>query len=145
MVIRIIFLTAIIVLALSAAWSKREQLEALLEPDRVVKPIVFDNGTVRQYMPSASSDQADLPAGTLRKCVSKGEVTYTNVPCPKGHKEKPVAGPPVNVVAGQVVQAAKQPAVNGAKGTSALHDALDLSSDGQLKERIMERAIKGQP
>jgi len=145
MVIRIIFFTAVIMVALSAAWSKREQLQALFEPEHVAKPIVFDNGTVRQYIPASASEQSDLPMGAMRKCMKKGEVIYTNVPCPVGHKEQPVAGPPVNVVAGQAVQTVKQPAANAYKGTSSLHDALDLSKDGQLKDRIMERAIKGQP
>lgn len=145
MVIRVIFFAAAIVLALSAAWSKRVQLQALFEPEHAAKPIVFDNGTVRQYSPASASEQADMPVGALRKCMNKGEVIYTNVPCPVGHKEKPVAGPPVNVVAGQAVQVVKQPAMDGSKGASSLRDALDLSNDGQLKDRIMERAIKGQP
>lgn len=145
MIIRIIAIAAAILLVLSAAWSKRLQLQALFEPEHAAKPIVFDNGTVRQYSPASATEQSVLPMGAMRKCMKKGEVIYTNVPCPVGHKEMTVSGPPVNVVAGQAVPAVKQPSMNASKGTSALHDALDLSNDGHLKDKIMERAIKGQP
>ena len=56
------------------------------------KPIVFDNGTVRQYEPTPPPAVPSLPNGVLRKCVRGGETTYTNVSCPAGYKERSVDG-----------------------------------------------------
>ena len=147
MSVRVIFITAALLIALSVAWGKRQSLQALLAPaPPPSKPIQFDNGTVREYGPassaSASSAQPQIAPGGMRKCFKGQQVSYTNMECPPGTKEKPVAGPPVNVLPAQAVAKANESQAPG-KGKSALHDALDVSRDEKLRERMMERVIEG--
>jgi hypothetical protein len=106
------------------------------------------NGTVRQYRSASQPDgvrqAAQLPAGSLRKCRKGSEVVYTNFTCPGGFKERPVAAT-VNVVPGQATTA--RPASGEGSATpvkSRLHDALDLSQDPHLRQRIIERAVESQ-
>jgi hypothetical protein len=89
--------------AAAAAWSYRADIAELAEDTPPAKPIVFDNGTVRQYEAASEPETAlvpkPLPNGVLRKCVHGREATtYTNVPCPYGFKEKPVDSSRVSVV-----------------------------------------------
>jgi hypothetical protein len=153
---------AVLLIACSAVWSKREHpwvqaLWSTVEPPP--KPIQFDNGTVRQYAEpgsAATGTQATAPPGAMRKCVRGTQVTYTNFSCPSGFKEREVGGPPVNVLAGQApakpAQSAKAAAAadrggadpsqarSGAQAT--LHQALDLSADEKLRQKMIDRAVE---
>lgn len=151
MSIRLYFIVAALLIALSVAWGKRQSLQALWAPPPApAQPIQFDNGTVRDMggasdaAPSAAAAQPQFAPGAMRKCYKGQQVTYTNVVCPAGFKEAPVAGPPVNVVPG--LAAARKPAdapPAAGRGRASLHDTLDLSQDDRLRERMMERAIDG--
>jgi len=148
MALRQLFILAIVLVALSVAWGKRHALDGwFATPDYQTKSIEFDNGTVRASRSasdaSATSEQSRLPAGAMRKCQKGGQISYTDVTCPPGFKEMDVGGPPVNVLPAQasVAKPAEGPSLG--KTRSSLHDALDLSRDDKLKDRIMERAIEG--
>ncbi|MFO1337275.1 MAG: hypothetical protein U1F53_03425 [Burkholderiaceae bacterium] len=98
------------------AWRHREEVQAFFSrPPAPAKPIVFDNGTVRDTAPPPAPDAsapvaaAPLPRGTMRKCLRGGEVTYTDQECPPGFKEKPVSGSKFSVVKGQPGAAAVNP------------------------------------
>jgi hypothetical protein len=152
MSIRLYFTVAALLIALSAAWGKRQSLQAFLAPPSPpAKAIQFDNGTVRDMgdasdAASAVAARPQFAPGAMRKCFKGQQVTYTNVTCPTGFKEAPVAGPPVSVVPGLAAGKPASPAdlaAAGGKGRSSLHDALDLSKDDQLRQRLMERAIDG--
>jgi hypothetical protein len=145
MTFRTFFITLAVLIALGAAWSKRQAIEAMLSPPPPpAKAIQFDNGTVRQYgTSSASSAQPQITAGGMRKCFKGGQVSYTNLECPPGATEKPVAGPPVNVLPAQAGAKPNEPSGAG-KSKATLRDALDLERDGNLKDRMMERVIDGQ-
>lgn len=158
MSIRVYFIVAALLIGLSVAWGKRQALSALwAPPPPAPKAIQFDNGTVRDLgLPTdaASAAESAIAArpqyapGAMRKCFKGQQVSYTNVACPPGHKEAPVAGPPVSVVPGLAVAKPSMPndrgTPGGNTGRSSLHDALDLSRDEQLRQRVMDRAIDGQ-
>ncbi len=79
----------------------------------------------------------------MRKCFKGQQVSYTNLECPPGTTEKPLAGPPVNVVPAQAVAKTNESQAPG-KTTSKLHNLLDVFRDEKLKERMIERVIEGQ-
>ncbi len=133
----------------SAGWRWRGDIDAWLNPASpgVSKPIVFDNGTVREPPPPASQPFAarlsQVPGG-LRKCVKGSQTSYTNFDCPAGFKERAVAADWVSVVDGRAGGSARAAGPASSSGNSAqkrLHDALDLSHDPRLRERVMDRAI----
>jgi hypothetical protein len=149
MTLKHVFMLAVAALAAAFAWRYHdaEVVTRFLHPDTTKpKPIQFDNGTVRQYriasQPDGVRQEAQLPVGSLRKCWKGAEVVYTNFSCPRGFKERPVAAT-VNVVSGQ---ATTRPATReaGTPVKSSLHDALDLSQDPHLREKIIERAVESQ-
>ncbi len=134
---------------LSGAWRYRHAVNEWLTPPPPPKPILFDNGTVRQYAPPASQPGgkavvAALPPGVLRKCVRGSETSYTNLSCPPGFREKPVDGSRVSVVPAGERAAVPAAAAPPGQARKTLNDALDLSKDEQLRQRIMDRAIAGE-
>jgi hypothetical protein len=104
---RILWGVAILFLA-SLAWKYRAQLTEFAQQAPAPKPIVFDNGTVREIgaVPpalagsSARAMEQSLPNGVMRRCVRGKETTYTDVACPPGFKEKTVDKSRVTVVPG---------------------------------------------
>lgn len=99
---------ALALLVALLAWRQREALQAFFSPPaEPAKPIVFDNGTVRDTTPAppaeagAAAGPAPLPRGVMRKCLRGAEVTYTDRECPPGFKERPVSGSQFSVVKGQ--------------------------------------------
>lgn len=83
-----------IVLVASAGWRYRTVFIGSPEPVPVAKPIVFDNGTVRQYqaVPQSPEQAAlrPLPSGVMRKCRRGNETNFTNTACPPGYSEEAV-------------------------------------------------------
>lgn len=134
---------ALAAIGLSIAWNKRADLQRLVaSPPPPPKAIQFDNGTVRQSGSASSpapSATSSFQPGVLRKCLKGHEVQYTNIGCPPGFKEAAVAGPPVTVLGSD----APRPAAAGsqASGRARLENALGLSTDKGLKDRIMQRQI----
>ncbi len=100
-------------------------------------PIVFDNGTVRQYdspaAVAARQQNNPLPLGTLRKCQRGGETSYTNSFCPPGSRELKLGQGTVTVVESRpVVPAAVLP--GALSGQTA-------QPTPTLRERAVERAV----
>lgn len=141
MSIRGLVIALVLLAGVGLAWQKRAQLQAWL-------------GTappVAAAIPSFNEPSADQPArtvegraklGGLRKCVNGQQVSYTNVECPPGHREQAVTAGAVNVVPATPV-ARPAAAASSAGGQAALHRALDVAPDDQLRERLMERAVEG--
>jgi hypothetical protein len=143
---RVVIWVVAILLVASAGWHYRESFAALSRSAPPPKPIVFDNGTVRQYQVADPASQAvaePLPDGVMRKCVRRGETTYTNVSCPAGFKEKPVDGSRMTVVSGGDTPRPAAAAPSPAATRNALRDALDVGGDDRLRERAMDRVIDG--
>lgn len=145
-----IVITVLVLLAASAAWRDRAAIDRWLQagPSAQAKPIVFDNGTVREPPAAASQPFAaavSLLPGMLRKCVRGGQTTYTDIDCPNGFQQRTVAADRVSIVDAPADGSARASAAPRSSTRPAaqrrLHDALDLSQDSRLRERVMERAI----
>jgi len=132
--IRHVALALLALLALAVTWrvAQSDWARQLGQPAaRPAAPIVFDNGTVRQYDSPASvaarSKGQPMPLGTLRKCQRGAEVTYTNSFCPAGTRELSVGKGTVNVVESAPLATAKPPPATAAPS---------------LRERAVERAVQ---
>jgi hypothetical protein len=145
MTLRALFIALAVLVAIGAAWSKRQAVEALFSPSPPPpKAIKFDNGTVREYGPSSTASAApQATSGGMRKCFKGQQVSYTNLECPPGSTEKPVAGPPVNVLPAQVAAKPNESSPTG-KARPSLRESLDLARDVNLKDKMMDRVIDGQ-
>jgi len=134
---------AVVLIALAAGWRYRGAVTAWLTPEPPPKPIVFDNGTVRDMGDPASAPPAaaGLPAGALRKCTRGSETQYTNVACPPGFKEKPVSSDRVNVLPAGDAPAAKPAAAPPGERPRNVRDVLDPDAE-RLREKVIERATR---
>lgn len=149
-ILRYVLIMLVLVVLVSVGWRHRNDawVQGLLRPAAPVKAIQFDNGSVRAPLPYADEDgnaaaqqqaQNNLP-GILKKCVRKSKVVYTDQPCPDGFSAERVSGDKVTVME----SGAKPPNPTQAAPADArktLHDALDLSGNENLKDKMMERAI----
>lgn len=115
-------------------------------PD-TAKPIVFDNGSVRDLPANRASEPVTLaalaPPGALRKCVRGDRVMYSNLTCPAGFSERTVASNNLTVLPAAPAAKAER-AEDGAKpgGRQAvLQEALDLKRDDKLRQRMIDRAV----
>lgn len=148
MSLRLLAIAASLLLALSAAYSKRQALQDWWSPPAQHQPpaLQFDNGSAKSAgqgsKEGAPSSSSALAPGALRKCVKGQQVSYTNVECPPGHQEKPVAGQAVTVLPAPPKATASAPA-QPRSGAAALRGALDVSTDTGLRDRMMDRAIDG--
>lgn len=142
---RIVIWISVLLLAASIGWRYRAVLLQPLQPaGPPARPIVFDNGSVRDQRPASQPDGppvASLAPGQPRKCVKGGETTYTNFACPPGFKEAQIRSDRVTVVPG--TPQARAAASDKGSAPSALHRALDIQRDDELRRRIMDRAIDG--
>ena len=133
-----------------SAWRHRDDawVQALWRPEAVAKPVVFDNGSVRDnaapLAPSASAAAKgpdNLP-GPMKKCVRGKQVIYTDQPCESGAKVVAVTGGNLTVVPSLTPKA---PAPTSAGPTQAdrstLHQALDVHGQDNMRDKMMERAI----
>jgi hypothetical protein len=143
---------AMVVAVLAAAGYKYKDslLGAGSANEPMAKPIVFDNGTVRQpkssMPPVAGADGAAAPSapalaqGEMRKCMRGKEVTYSNVVCPDGFKTTKVESNRVSVVPAQTVPKPEGDDFNPRK---SMRKALDLSDPDNPREKMIEQAING--
>lgn len=119
--------TVVVAVALLAAallaWQKREQLQA--------------------WAGAAGSATGSRPAAALRKCVNGSQVAYTDAACPSGYRAEAVQGGTVSVLPAMAAPAPAPRPSDAASGSSALHRALDITRDGRLHEKMMERQIEG--
>lgn len=136
---------ALIVTAVGYRHRNDEWLNGLLRPAAPAAPIKFDNGSVRDKdagvakSAASTSAQYDPPPGVMRKCVRGRELLYTDQPCPKGSSAEGVTGGNVTVLQGGIVPTEKaRPATSGQK---TLRDALDVSGNDNIKEKMIERAV----
>lgn len=139
---RIVLVIMASLLALSVGWRYRAALSSVWVNEPPAREIVFDNGSVRDQAPPASSVAIASPSAGPRKCIRGDEVIYTNFACPRGYRERQVAGDRVSVVGSAPPRQAERPAAPE-RGQKTLRDALDLGEQGDLRERVMERAIAG--
>ena len=135
----------------STAWRYRnaQWVQQFLQVDGPAKVnIKFDNGSVRDGQRTGGPRQAserqnqsssDNAIGKLKKCLHKDEVIYTDQPCPVNARVAPVKGGSVTVVGATKTKPETQAAVE--PGPKALRDALDLSGNENLREKMIERAI----
>jgi hypothetical protein len=116
----------------------------LLRSNAPPKEIKFDNGSVRDLArdaasaPKITSAEDALAPGAMRKCVRKQEILYTDKTCPAGTMFASVQGGAVNVVESNSVPKEK---TKSDQGRDSLRDALYVSGNANIKEKMMERAI----
>ncbi len=144
MAVRWFFYVIFVLVGVSFAWGKRHWIAEFVSPPPPPKPIVFDNGSVRDSAPAPApaAEVTKFPPGTLRKCVRGQQVSYSNISCPPGHKESAVGGTQLTVLPAPPGAPATRAAASG-NGQSRLHEALDLTRDERLRERMIEKAIDG--
>jgi hypothetical protein len=137
MVLKRIFLGALVAVLVAAAWRYRhaDWVTQLLSPkDTRPARIQFDNGTVRAMaLPASGPDgqtPLQLPAAAMRKCLKAGRITYTNEPCPAGAKELAMGQGSLSVLPSQ-----KPPSATEANQRLGLGDAQSL------KDKQMDRVI----
>jgi hypothetical protein len=144
-------LMGIVILAMGRlAWQHKNDawIQTLFRPDGPAKMVIqFDNGSVRDAgtLPggkpaeSAGNTAQENTPGKLKKCLKGNEVIYTDNLCPVGTKVAAVDGGNVTVLGGSP----PKPKVSGAShdGPKSLRDALDLSGNENIKDKMMERAI----
>ncbi|MEL4180723.1 hypothetical protein [Roseateles sp. PN1] len=154
MPLRYLLWIAIALLTLAAGWHVRntEFVRDLINPGAgKARPIQFDNGSRREIAepvkppPGAAKP---LPQGVMRKCLRGREVVYTDVACPAGYAQGDVSGGTVNTVAepGRQAGATGTPASAGGAASApgkkaALREVLDMNSNNDLRQRMMDRAI----
>jgi hypothetical protein len=114
------------------------------EPAVPPRPIVFDNGSVRDQPASAPPAKAARPRpavaapGQLRKCLLPGgSVSYSNLACPPGAREAAVRSDGVTVLPSGLP--AGQP---GAAATPPAGGTRPLQPGETLQQRAIERAIE---
>ncbi len=138
-----------VVVITKVAWSHRydEWIQKFLSSDGSAKiDIRFDNGSVRdgaailgQPLSTSSSRTVENTLGKMKKCILGREVVYTDQPCPAGATVAAVNGGNVTVLeANKPKKAERTPSQD--RHTS-LRDALDLSGNESIREKMMERAI----
>ena len=134
----------------STGWRHRNDawVQDLLRPaGPAVTSIRFDNGSIRDNQPlaprNAAADSALNTAGKLKKCNGPHGVIYTDQICPSGSKAEAVNGGNVTVIdsgASKTDTAAKADA-SKTDGPKTLRDALDLSGNNNLREKMVDRAV----
>ena len=145
-------LLASVIFSLHRAGHFRAWLAGTADPKP--REIVFDNGSVRDLAaPAASAPPTKLtelsPPGVMRKCVRGDRVTYSNLTCPAGFRERPIKAEAVTVV--PAVRAPATPSAAAPPGQApgpdnprSLRDALDLKPDEQLRQRMIDRAVEAE-
>jgi hypothetical protein len=139
----------VVVVAGNVAWIHRNDdwIQKFIRPDGAAKvDIRFDNASIRDAVvilgqpPSTSSNRAvENTPGTMKKCLLGREVVYTDQPCPAGATVAAVNGGNVTLLdANKPKKDERSPSQD--RNTS-LRDALDLSGNENIREKMMERAI----
>ncbi len=153
MLLRLLAAFALAAVLLSAGYSlwRSGAIGDWLAPPAAPPAIAFDNGSARPAPPPPASGAQRVaalsPPGALRKCVRGDRVSYSNLTCPPGFVERPVAQDGVTVVpayrpAGQAAAVpADQPAAPATAPHQKLRAALDLQRDEQLRQRMIDKAV----
>lgn len=133
------------VVALGWRYRNAEWIRQMLRPPEPVKQILFDNGSVRDARPTVDAraspptlQQDNTPPGVMRKCVRGNEITYTDVPCPTGTQVSGLKQGNVTVV--DRIAPVEKESGKQAQGNKSLMDALDLSGNENIKDKMIERA-----
>lgn len=138
MSLRGLVVSAVLLVVCVLAWQKREGLQSWLR--QAQSGAAAGARAATDAVTSAAPTTTPQPArGGLRKCVKGQQVTYTNAECPPGHREQAVAGD-VSVLPAPPVS---KPAEEASSAPSQLHQALGLTPDPKLKQKIMDRALEG--
>ena len=129
----------------STGWKHRNDawLQDLLHTAAPAPPAIrFDNGSVRDTLPpvahnpNSNSNNALNTTGKLKKCAGPRGVVYTDQICPPGTAVAAVTGGNVTIVEGNA-GTAKSPG----DAPKALRDALDVSGNNDLREKMLDRAV----
>lgn len=131
------------------AWDHRNDgwIQKFLRPDGPAKvDIRFDNGSIRDAAvilgqpPGASNNRVvENTPGLLKKCVRGREVVYTDQLCPTGATVTAVNGGNVTVL--DANKPKKEERITSQDRRTSLRDALDLSGNENIRDKMMERAI----
>jgi hypothetical protein len=131
------------------AWSHRNEdwIRNFLRPDGTAKiDIRFHNGSVldgavilSQPRSSARTFEVENTPGKMKKCTRGREVVYTDQLCPAGAEVAAVNGGNVTVLDANKPKT-EAPTTSQDRRTS-LRDALDLSGNENIREKMVERAI----
>lgn len=147
MTFRMMVLGAVALIAAAALYRAGEVglWRRWLAPEPPPKPVVFDNGTVRSWVPASAPVAGPTAApGPVRKCRRGAEVVYTNGECPPGSREQALQGGTFTVVGSPQAAAAPRPA--GAAGSApraaTVRDLVDMSDVERIKERRIEEAMR---
>lgn len=131
----------------SAQWL--QQLTQVDGPTQV--NIKFDNGSVRDKPLGDNTEATANPTpqrsqenalGKVKKCLRGKEVIYTDQPCALDAKAAPIQGGSFTVM--ESAAAKTQGTSSRQPGPKALRDALDISGDDKLRDKMMERVINRQ-
>lgn len=137
MSLRGLVVSAVLLAACVLAWQKREGLQSWLRQAQSGAAAGARAATDAVQSTAPTTTPQPAPGG-LRKCVKGQQVTYTNAECPPGHREQAVAGDVTVLPAPPVSKPAEE-----ASAPSQLHQALGLTPDEKLRQKIMDRATDG--
>ena len=143
------FVVVLVVVVASTAWRHRDDdwVHGLLRPEGPGKvQIQFDNGTVREpaaVVPVASDKAPENLPGQLKKCLRGKQTIYTDQPCSPDAKVAKVDGGNVTVVpsVGAKPTSRLDTGTAPAEARKTLRDALDLSGNDNIRDKMMERAV----
>jgi hypothetical protein len=140
----------VVVILGRVAWSHRNDLwvQQLLETTAPAKAdIKFDNGSVRDSSGRQAQGLVEPKAkgtintiGPVKKCVLGRDTIYTDQLCPTGSKVMDVTDGNVTVLQGDKPKIAVPPS-SQQNAHQSLREALDLSRNDNIREKMMERAI----
>lgn len=146
MLLKSIFFAALALLGAGALFKLYQggDLRAWLQGPPAPKAFVFDNGSVRDTVVPASAPVGKAvvlsPPGALRKCVRGDRVSYSNLTCPEGFREKPVATEGLSVLPAAPTPARTAPADRA----SALREGQEPRPDDKLRQKMIDRAVEAE-
>ena len=141
-------LLALVALVLGlAAWSYGRPFFSPSSDAAPAKPIVFDNGSIRDMLPRLAASEGmggqEAPAGVMRKCVAGEKTVYSNLDCPKGYTQKSVAKDNLSVVPASPLPGKEaRTELASRERKPEPHDWLKSRDDEELRQKILERAVE---
>lgn len=103
--------------------------------------------SIMSKIETPAPNQTHLPLGTTKKCVQDTQVVYTDSICPSGFKSSEISSGSVTILPSNSSPTSSDNSNANASNNkhqgakSALHEALDLKPDAQLKEKMMDKAM----
>jgi hypothetical protein len=138
MLLRALLTSLILLVALPLGWRLLQSpvVQAWWSPPPPPRPIVFDNGSVREPRATSGAGAQTVSPG-LKKCRQGERLLYTDGPCPPGSRPEAVGGT-VNVVT------LPKPAAKPASAPAGLPTARTLLQDPgpTLREQHLERSVE---